>query len=237
MKAATARCTASTPTLVPIDGNVSSDTAIPAGHELTKIAIAVAISLPANQSVSIFVSCTLRITPPIPATSRAAICRFHESANAMVKLPTSISANAPSTVPLVAEFLADRAARQRKRNSRRKVEPDQHADIGDADAELAAEQRRDRRHALELERHGGANQKQKGQDTPAIPQCVSPPGRHQQRQYNRWCQLVRVADRHHLHRRFGQHRPLILRQFARLESFQIGRSGHLARLPNTVPLS
>ncbi len=28
---------------------------MPAGHELTKIAIAVAISLPANQSVTIFV--------------------------------------------------------------------------------------------------------------------------------------------------------------------------------------
>ena len=29
---------------------------MPSGHELTKIAIAVAISLPANQSVNIFVS-------------------------------------------------------------------------------------------------------------------------------------------------------------------------------------
>ena len=52
---------------------------MPAGHELTKIAIAVAISLPANQSVTIFVIKTLRMTPPAPATSRPAICQPQES--------------------------------------------------------------------------------------------------------------------------------------------------------------
>ena len=56
MKAATARYTALMPQRVPIKGSVSNETAMPAGHELTRIAIAVAISRPANQSVSIFVS-------------------------------------------------------------------------------------------------------------------------------------------------------------------------------------
>ena len=49
---------------MPIAGSISSEIAIPAGHELTKIAIAVAISLPANQSVIILVIRTLSSTPP-----------------------------------------------------------------------------------------------------------------------------------------------------------------------------
>jgi hypothetical protein len=42
---------------------------------------------------------------------------------------------------------------------------------------------------------------------------------------------------HDLHRGLAGTGPLALRQFARLESFQIDRCGHLARLPNTTPLS
>jgi hypothetical protein len=76
---------------------------------------------------------------------------------------------------LVAKFLADRAAGQGEYDARRKIEPDQDADIGNADAELVAEQRCHRRHALKLERHGGANREQNGKDAPAIAQSVVPP--------------------------------------------------------------
>ena len=69
MKPATARWTAPTPKPVPIRGSVSSESAIPAGHELTKIAIVVAISWPTNQSATIFVICTLSMTPPAPLTN------------------------------------------------------------------------------------------------------------------------------------------------------------------------
>jgi hypothetical protein len=44
------------PYCVPIHGNASRQTAMPSGHEFTSSAIAVAISLPANQSVNIFVT-------------------------------------------------------------------------------------------------------------------------------------------------------------------------------------
>ena len=73
---------------------------MPAGQELTKIAIAVAISSPANQSATILVSCTLSSTPPAPATSLPAICQFQESVRAIARLPASISASAASTVAL-----------------------------------------------------------------------------------------------------------------------------------------
>ena len=75
---------------------------------------------------------------------------------------------------LVAEPLSDGAARQRQRHARREIQSDQHADIGEADAEFAGEQRRDRRHALELEGHGGANREQNGEDAPAIVQAFRP---------------------------------------------------------------
>ena len=127
---------------------------MPAGHELTKIAIAVAISLPANQSVTIFVSWTLSNTPPAPAISRPAICTAPGIRSAMASSPISINTSAPSTVALSPNLLPDRAARQRQRDARREIEADQDADIGKADAEFAAEQRRNRGDALKLERHG-----------------------------------------------------------------------------------
>src|SRR5216683_809781 len=43
-----------TPLVAAMAGNMNRHNAIPAGQELTKIAMAVAISLPANQSVTIF---------------------------------------------------------------------------------------------------------------------------------------------------------------------------------------
>src|SRR5947209_6291203 len=73
-----------------IAGNRNKHNAIPAGQELTKIAMAVAISLPANQSVTIFDINTLSMTPPMPAPTRPAICQCHVGANAMRRPPAII---------------------------------------------------------------------------------------------------------------------------------------------------
>jgi len=54
-------------------GSKSSEIAMPISHELTKIAMAVASSLPVNQSATIFVIKTLMSTPPMPATRRPEI--------------------------------------------------------------------------------------------------------------------------------------------------------------------
>ena len=75
--------------------------------------------------------------------------------------------------PLVAEPLPDRAARQRERNARREIQADQDSDVGEADAKLRAQQRRDRGDALKLEGHGEANHEQDGKDKPAIAQTLS----------------------------------------------------------------
>jgi len=77
---------------------------MPAGHELTKIAIAVAISLPANQSATIFVICTLSMTPPAPLTTLPAICMNQESDSAIARPPISINDSATSTVCLSPNF-------------------------------------------------------------------------------------------------------------------------------------
>ena len=79
--------------------------ASPAGHELTKIAIAVAISLPANQSALILVSCTVSSTPPAPEISRPAICQPHASLNAIARLPAAIKMSATTVVGLSPKVL------------------------------------------------------------------------------------------------------------------------------------
>ena len=81
-------------------GKVKSEMAMPTGHEVTKMAIAVAISLPANQSVTIFVIMTPSKTPPPPAISRPAICQPQESDATMASWPINISTSAPATVAL-----------------------------------------------------------------------------------------------------------------------------------------
>ncbi len=59
---------------------VTSASAMPTGHELTKMPMAVAMSRPANQSVTILVMNTVTNTPPAPATTRAATCIDHVGA-------------------------------------------------------------------------------------------------------------------------------------------------------------
>ncbi|WP_245315363.1 hypothetical protein [Bradyrhizobium neotropicale] len=71
---------------------------------------------------------------------------------------------------LVAKGAADRAARQRQNDTRREIEPDQDADIGEANAKGLLKQRRDRGHALELECDGEANHEQDRKNAPAIAQ-------------------------------------------------------------------
>jgi hypothetical protein len=66
------------------------------------------------------------------------------------------------------------AARQCQRNAGREIQSDQNADVGNTDAEFAAQQRRDGGNALKLERHGGANRKQYGKNAPAIAQRFHP---------------------------------------------------------------
>jgi hypothetical protein len=77
---------------------------MPAGHELTRIAIAVAISFPANQSATILVSCTLSSTPPAPATSRPAICQLQLSPSAIARLPVNITSRAAIAAALSPNF-------------------------------------------------------------------------------------------------------------------------------------
>src|SRR5439155_6534096 len=67
---------------------------------------------------------------------------------------------------LVAEPLADGAVRQAERNARCQVEADQQANVGELDAQVAAEQGRDGRNALELEGHGRPNGEQDGEYAP-----------------------------------------------------------------------
>ena len=66
------------------------------------------------------------------------------------------------------EPLPDGGARKCQRDTRCEIQADQDSDISDANPEFAAQQRRDRGHALKLECHGGANRKQNGKYAPAI---------------------------------------------------------------------
>ncbi len=85
----------------------------------------------------------------------------------MVSWPISINSSPPTRWPCRQTF-PDRAARQRQRDARRKIEADQEADIGKADAEFGAKQRCNRSDALKLERHREPHDEQDGQNTPAI---------------------------------------------------------------------
>jgi hypothetical protein len=75
---------------------------------------------------------------------------------------------------LVAEFLPDRAARQRECYAGREIKPDQDTDVGKAGEKFAPEQWRYGGDALELKRHREADREQNGKNTPAIAQHVPP---------------------------------------------------------------
>ena len=69
---------------------------MPTGQELTKIAIAVAISRPANQSVTIFDMETFRSTPPIPDRIRPTSWAAHDSPS-VIRTPPATMRQRPLT--------------------------------------------------------------------------------------------------------------------------------------------
>ena len=108
------------------------------------------------------------MTEPAPAISRPAIWMFHEVDAAIITLPASISSSAPSAVVLSPNRCPMAPPGKASSHAGREIQSDQDADIGEADAELARQQRRHRGDALELEGDGAANREQNGENTPAI---------------------------------------------------------------------
>ena len=122
---------------MPSTGSTTRARAIPSGQELTNTAIAVAISLPANQSVTIFDISTLSSTPPMPATSRPASCSVQLAECGHHQPAADHQGKACHHDGLVAVAFADRAAGHRQGNAGREVKANGKSDVGDADAEIA----------------------------------------------------------------------------------------------------
>jgi hypothetical protein len=79
---------------------VAIATAMPSGKVASIRPSAVAISLPANQSVVIFATCIVTSTPPAPLSRRATIAIPREELTASSPDPTVSSPSAPSSVAL-----------------------------------------------------------------------------------------------------------------------------------------
>ncbi len=94
--------------------------------------------------------------------------------NAIARPPIGISSRAPSTVLFVAEPLPDGAARQGPRNARREILADQDSDVGQSNAEVAAEQGCHGGDALKLKALGEANREQDRTHEPAVVQHLTP---------------------------------------------------------------
>src|SRR5713226_5701196 len=88
--------------------------------------------------------------------------------------PRSASAAGRRDRPLVAEPLSDGAARQGQRDARSEIQADQDSDVGQSNAEVAAEQRCYGGDALKLKAHGEANREQDGKHEPAVVQHLTP---------------------------------------------------------------
>jgi len=73
---------------------------MPSGQEFRNTAIAVPISLPANQSVTIFDIKTFSSTPPVPANRRPASCSSQLVEPAIVSPPQAIRASPAMTTVL-----------------------------------------------------------------------------------------------------------------------------------------
>ena len=110
---------------------------MPTGQELIKIAIAVAVSFPANQSVNIFVSTTLIIAAPAPATSRPVICNGHDGAQCHQHATGEHEGKRAEYGCLVAEPLTEGATGQCQCNSGGVVKADQDADVSNAESKFA----------------------------------------------------------------------------------------------------
>ena len=94
--------------------------------------------------------------------------------NAIARPPISIRGRAPSTVLFVAEPLADGAGRQDQRDARRQILADQDSDVGQSNAEVAAEQGCYGGDASKLKAQGEANREQDDKHEPAVAQHLSP---------------------------------------------------------------
>ena len=111
-----------------IAGKTNRHNAIPAGQELTKIAIEVAISLPANQSVTILDMTTLSTTPPMPpalACNLPVPCRrerHDEPAG-------DHQAKAEKNNPLVTEATSDFSPRQREHETGCQIKTNKQPDV------------------------------------------------------------------------------------------------------------
>ena len=87
---------------------------------------------------------------------------------------------------LVAEALAEQAAGYGKEDAGQHVEPDEEADIRKADAEILAQQRRDRRQRLKLEPQAYARDREDGKGNPA---CI-----HEEAERSKWLGSIALLD-------------------------------------------
>src|SRR6266850_467167 len=113
------------------------------------------------------------MTPPAPATSRPAFWIFHEVADAIIKLPASISSSPPSTVVLSPNLCPMAPPGNASATPGAKYSPIK-TPISARVAPNSLPSSGDRGDALELECYGGANRKQNGKDSPAIAQHSIP---------------------------------------------------------------
>jgi hypothetical protein len=108
----------------------------------------------------------------------------------------------PKHCPLVTEPLPDGTARQGQCDARRKIQADQDSDVGESNAEVAAEQRCYGGDALKLKAHGEANREQDGKNNPAIAQHLTPLNLPQLETQRCACQSrCKFDDTAHWHRR------------------------------------
>ena len=137
------------------------------------IAIAVAISLPANQSVTIFAIATFRRMPPAAREKSAGHLQrprrrqsHHQFADDHERKADERKADERKA--LVAQSRADRASGKSQDDARGMIEPDQQSDICDTECEVCNEQRGERPDDLKLQADPHSNGKQQGENTPAI---------------------------------------------------------------------
>ena len=108
---------------------VTRPSAMPRGQVASMTPSAVASSRPANQSVTIFVSCMLRSTPPAPLASRAPVTIGQEWPAASPAPPSIMRPRRRQDDRAVAEPRAQHAAGHREEHARQEIEPDQRAEL------------------------------------------------------------------------------------------------------------
>jgi hypothetical protein len=82
--------------------------------------------------------------------------------------PANHQRHAEDRDALVAEILAEQAARVRNRDPGKQIEPDQQSEPRVIDLEIGHDERGQRSHRLELEAHRGSRQEQNREDQPSL---------------------------------------------------------------------